>query len=91
MVIFIIHRLSSLLCALLCFTGELRKQLDGRWKQIERFETSLKGYADVKREWKRKVVNKEGEVEALKVIISHFIVIFNDKLNPIVCSKPTPN
>lgn len=52
------------------FTGKLadmRKQLDTRWKQIDKFETSVKAYGDAKATWRRKYVAKEGELEALKV------------------------
>ncbi|KAF8129354.1 hypothetical protein EV363DRAFT_1584743 [Boletus edulis] len=37
---------------------DMRKQLDTRWKQIDKFETSAT--------WRRKYVVKEGELEALK-------------------------
>jgi hypothetical protein len=47
--------------------GDMRKQLDNRWKQIDKFETSLKSYADTKVSWKRKLSQKEGELEAIKV------------------------
>ncbi|KAF8162679.1 hypothetical protein B0H34DRAFT_290369 [Crassisporium funariophilum] len=46
--------------------GEMRKQLDGRWKQIDKFEASLKTYADTKTAWKRKFSQKEGELDAIK-------------------------
>ncbi|KAF7297265.1 Rpa49 subunit specific to nuclear RNA polymerase I [Mycena indigotica] len=45
---------------------EMRKQLDMRWKQIDKFEAGVKGFADAKTGWKRKLVAKEGEVEALR-------------------------
>lgn len=45
----------------------MRKQLDARWKQIDKFETSLKGLAEAKAGWRKKLVTREGEVEALKV------------------------
>jgi len=47
--------------------GDMRKQLDNRWKQIDKFETSLKTYADTKMVWKKKLNQKEGELEAIKV------------------------
>ena len=47
--------------------GDMRKQLDNRWKQIDKFELSLKAYADTKVTWKRKLSQKEGELEAIKV------------------------
>jgi len=46
---------------------DMRKQLDNRWKQIDKFENSLKTYADTKAAWKRKFSQKEGELEAIKV------------------------
>lgn len=45
----------------------MRKQLDTRWRQIDKFETSVKAYGDAKATWRRKYVVKEGELEALKV------------------------
>ncbi|KAG8219163.1 hypothetical protein J3R82DRAFT_4931 [Butyriboletus roseoflavus] len=45
---------------------DMRKQLDMRWKQIDKFETSVKAYGDAKATWRRKYVIKEGELEALK-------------------------
>ena len=47
--------------------SELRKQLDTRWKQIDRFETSVKNLAEIKHSWRRKYNAKEGELEAVKV------------------------
>jgi flagellar motility protein MotE (MotC chaperone) len=47
--------------------ADMRKQLDNRWKQIDKFEGSLKTYADTKAAWKRKFSQKEGELEAIKV------------------------
>ena len=57
---------------------DMRKQLDTRWKQIDKFETSVKAYGDAKATWRRKYVTKEGELEALKVRrvvvgVSHFL------------------
>lgn len=46
---------------------EMRKQLDMRWKQIDKFESSVKAYAEAKATWRRKCMAKEGELEALKV------------------------
>ncbi|KAJ7583262.1 hypothetical protein C8J56DRAFT_953479 [Mycena floridula] len=45
---------------------DMRKQLDNRWKQIDKFETSVKGYAETKAAWKRKFSAKEGELDAIK-------------------------
>lgn len=49
------------------FFSELRKQLDTRWKQIDRFETSVKNLAEIKHTWRRKYNAKEGELDAIKV------------------------
>jgi len=38
-----------------------------RWKQIDRFETSVKNLAEIKHTWRRKYNAKEGELEAIKV------------------------
>ncbi|KAJ7510222.1 hypothetical protein B0H11DRAFT_2415061 [Mycena galericulata] len=48
--------------------NEMRKQLDMRWKQIDKFEAGVKGYADAKAGWRRKFSAKEGELEALKAV-----------------------
>ncbi|KAF8891382.1 hypothetical protein BD779DRAFT_1514947 [Infundibulicybe gibba] len=45
---------------------EMRRQLDNRWKQIDKFEASVKSYADTKTAWRRKFSAKEGELEAIK-------------------------
>lgn len=44
----------------------MRKQLDYRWRQIDKFESSVRTYAEMKATWRRKFSAKEGEVEALK-------------------------
>jgi hypothetical protein len=49
--------------------GEMRKQLDHRWKQIDKFEASVKSYAETKASWRRKFGAKEGELDALKVAV----------------------
>lgn len=53
---------------------DMRKQLDNRWKQIDKFEGSLKTYADTKAGWKRKFSQKEGELEAIKVFNVFFLL-----------------
>ena len=54
--------------------SDVKKQLDFRWKQIDRFETSVKNLAEVKNSWRRKYNIKEGELEASKVsILSSFL------------------
>ncbi|KAI0052262.1 hypothetical protein FA95DRAFT_1533022 [Auriscalpium vulgare] len=49
---------------------EMRKSLDNRWKQIDKFEASLKVYADTKATWRRKLSAKEGELDAAKTTMS---------------------
>ncbi|KAF8066862.1 hypothetical protein FPV67DRAFT_1417467 [Lyophyllum atratum] len=46
--------------------NDMRKQLDHRWKQIDKFEASVKAYAETKVTWRRKLATKEGELEAIK-------------------------
>ncbi|KAH9842418.1 uncharacterized protein C8Q71DRAFT_719987 [Rhodofomes roseus] len=50
--------------------SDMRKQLDFRWKQIDKFETSLKTVAEAKTSWRKKLSAREGEVEALKTTVS---------------------
>jgi chromosome segregation ATPase len=47
--------------------GEMKKMLEHRWKQIDKFEASVKAYAETKASWRRKFNAKEGELEAVKV------------------------
>ncbi|KAI0295796.1 hypothetical protein BC826DRAFT_1104178 [Russula brevipes] len=49
---------------------EIRKSLDQRWRQLDKFETSVKQYADTKTTWRRKLGAKEGELEAAKTTVS---------------------
>ncbi|PCH38489.1 hypothetical protein WOLCODRAFT_115591 [Wolfiporia cocos MD-104 SS10] len=49
--------------------GDMRKQLDARWRQIDKFEASVRAVADQKATWRKKLSAKEGEVEALKATI----------------------
>lgn len=46
---------------------DMRKQLDARWRQLDKFEASLKTLAEAKSLWRKKLSAKEGEVDALKV------------------------
>ena len=46
---------------------DMRKQLDLRWKQIDKFEASVKTIAEAKATWRKKLAAKEGEIEALQV------------------------
>jgi hypothetical protein len=45
----------------------MRRQLDSRWRQIDKFEQSVKLVGEAKAGWRRKLKEKEGEAEALKV------------------------
>jgi hypothetical protein len=54
--------------------NDMRKQLDMRWKQIDKFETGVKGYAEAKAGWRRKLSVKEGELEALKVCFPRLLL-----------------
>jgi chromosome segregation ATPase len=44
----------------------MKKQLDNRWRQIDKFEASLKVFAETKAQWRKKLNSKEGELEALR-------------------------
>jgi len=46
--------------------SDLKKQLDVRWKQLDKFETIVKNLAEHKQGWKKKLATKEGELEALQ-------------------------
>ncbi|EJF58014.1 hypothetical protein DICSQDRAFT_139845 [Dichomitus squalens LYAD-421 SS1] len=46
--------------------NDMRKQLDLRWKQIDKFEASVKTLAEAKATWRKKLSAKEGEIEALQ-------------------------
>lgn len=56
-----------LLFVIITFISEVKKQLDFRWKQLDRFEASVKGLVDVKHGWRRKYNAKEVELDAAKV------------------------
>ena len=45
----------------------MRKQLEARWRQIDKFEASVKTLAEAKAAWRKKLASREGELEALKV------------------------
>ena len=47
--------------------NEMKKQLDHRWRQIDKFEASVKTFAEAKASWRRKLGLKEGELETAKV------------------------
>jgi hypothetical protein len=46
-----------------------------RWKQIDKFESSVKVYGETKVTWRRKFTAKEGENEGLKVGV--FMSVFD--------------
>ncbi|KAJ3526031.1 hypothetical protein NMY22_g10331 [Coprinellus aureogranulatus] len=46
--------------------NEMRRQLESRWRQIDKFELSVKQIVEAKASWRRKLREKEGEVEALR-------------------------
>lgn len=48
--------------------GEMRRQIDAKWRLLDKFEASVKAVAENKGLWKKKMAAKEGEVEALKVL-----------------------
>ncbi|KAI9457601.1 hypothetical protein BJY52DRAFT_1426638 [Lactarius psammicola] len=50
--------------------SEIRKSLDHRWRQLDKFETSVKQCADTKTTMRRKLSSKEGELEAAKSTLS---------------------
>jgi hypothetical protein len=53
---------------------DMKKQLDHRWKQIDKFKGSVKAYAETKATWRRKFSAKEGELEAIKVCYHLFLL-----------------
>ncbi|KAH9061156.1 hypothetical protein EDB87DRAFT_1612256 [Lactarius vividus] len=50
--------------------NEIRKSLDHRWRQLDKFETSVKQCADAKTTIRRKLSAKEGELESAKSTLS---------------------
>jgi len=68
--------------------ADMRRQLDTRWKQIDKFESSVKAYGGAKATWRGKFTDKEGELEALKVSASHFI-LFDVRLIPSISINPS--
>jgi hypothetical protein len=55
--------------------AEMRRQLDVRWKQIDKFESSVKAYGEAKATWRRKFTAKDGEIEGLKVGIFMCLIL----------------
>jgi hypothetical protein len=45
----------------------IRRQLDQRWKQLDKFEISVGKIADQKVTWRRKYQEKDGELESIRV------------------------
>ncbi|KAI0300120.1 hypothetical protein B0F90DRAFT_1725156 [Multifurca ochricompacta] len=64
--------------------NEIRKSVDHRWRQLDKFESSLKQYADTKSTWRRKLSAKEGELEAAKTTLSEL----TSQL--VILKRPTP-
>ena len=48
-------------------SNEMRKQMESRWRQLDKFEASVKAVAEAKSAWRKKMSAREGEIEALKV------------------------
>ncbi|OBZ75317.1 Anucleate primary sterigmata protein B [Grifola frondosa] len=46
--------------------NDMRKQIDQRWKQLDKFEASLRTLAEAKAAWRKKLSTKEGELEGLQ-------------------------
>ncbi len=53
---------------------DIKKQFDHRWRQLDKFEASVKTYGETKTQWRRKFSAKEGEIEALKACL---IILFD--------------
>ena len=53
----------------------MRKQLDRRWKQIDKFENSVKTYAETKAGWRHKF-SAEGELEVIEVCVFTCSLLF---------------
>ncbi|KAI0321295.1 hypothetical protein OF83DRAFT_1051431 [Amylostereum chailletii] len=53
--------------------NDMKRQLDHRWKQIDKFESSVKTYAETKSTWRRKLSAKEGELDAAKTTMSDLV------------------
>ena len=50
--------------------NDMRRQLESRWRQIDKFETSVRALTEAKAAWRKKLATREGELEALRVRIS---------------------
>lgn len=69
--------------------NEIKKQLETRWKQIDKFEAGVKSYGETKATWRRKLSAKEGEVDALKARSGDFWK--KKKTHDRVYRQATPN
>jgi hypothetical protein len=49
----------------------MKKQLDARWRQIDKYDASITKIADQKASWRRKFHEKDGELESAKVSLSN--------------------
>ena len=47
--------------------NDMRKQMESRWRQLDKFETSVKAIAEARSTWRKKMSAKDGEIDALKV------------------------
>ncbi|KAG2005756.1 hypothetical protein CC2G_002136 [Coprinopsis cinerea AmutBmut pab1-1] len=63
--------------------ADMKKQLDNRWRQLDKFEASLKVFAETKAQWRKKLSAKEGELEAVKAT--------NSELSSQLMSLKRPN
>ncbi|KAG9049402.1 hypothetical protein FS837_010342 [Tulasnella sp. UAMH 9824] len=57
--------------------NDLRKQLDYRWKQIDRFEAGLKTATEKRDAWRKKYAAKDGELEATKASVAELTAQLN--------------
>ncbi|KAL4245899.1 hypothetical protein ABKN59_009564 [Abortiporus biennis] len=62
--------------------NDMRKQLDHRWRQIDKFEASLKVIAEAKASWKKKLAAREGELEALKTTNAELQAVISSNRKP---------
>lgn len=52
----------------------MNKSLDNRIKGLDKFELSLKTVADARQAWRKKLVAKEGELDALRVSNTYYLI-----------------
>jgi hypothetical protein len=58
--------------------SELSKQLERRWKQIDKFEASVQKLSQDKTAWRKKINLKDGELEAVKASTGRILVLARD-------------